>query len=287
MLPRRDGIGDYPTTRRSFLLSAGVAGSVSGWNQTRAYVADRSFENRANDGIPDRKKRSEAFNNRLESIFGPDQFDGLDVGRRDLLLDVRRIGPVRIFPSTKTRIVDLFRSNGIYAQWLDYPRHYPADAVAERYGTTVEDLLWGQGSFYREAVEPDLKNVALQLFVVPGVPARGNKGRIYSHWIHATGGGGGIGYINGFSVGNRAMVANRDDPEGEARLIFHELAHLVLCHDDDPKNRGVMGSNDRVDLLDHEWEQFRNGLSNVRDTTDYDIALRPCLWEETLTDVLD
>ncbi|MDQ2050575.1 hypothetical protein RBH26_08750 [Natronolimnohabitans sp. A-GB9] len=274
-------MADGPRTRRSLLLSAGAAGSVSIVGHVRA-----SAEDSDGDGIPDRTKRSAAFHRRLESIFGAEQFSGLEVGRRDLLLDVRYVGETQLVPSTKRTIVEQCRARGIHAQWLDYPRRYDLEEVTERYGTAVKDLLWGRRSFYAGEIESDLKNVALQLVVVPGVSKPGVEGRIYSHWMDTTGSG--IdGYVNGFSVGNRAVVAERDDPLEEARLVFHEIAHLALCHDDDPENTGVMGTGDDVDLTDEEWERFRDGLSNVRDRTGYDVLFRPCLWHENLSAVLE
>ncbi|WP_231990781.1 hypothetical protein [Natronobacterium gregoryi] len=243
------------------------------------------IEDSDDDGILDAKKRSATFHRRLEGIFG-DQFEGLAVGRPDLLLDARYVGGTSISPGTKRTIVDLVRTRGIHAQWLDYPTRYDPQAVANRYGTTVKGLLWGRDSFYSEEIEDVLKNVALQLLVVPGTTKAADAGRIYSHWIDAMGGGP-DGHVNGFSLGNRAVVAERDDPFEEAALVLHEITHLVLCHDDDPENTGVMGTADEVALMDHEWDQFRNGLDNVRDTTGYDIAFRPCLWQENLSAILE
>lgn len=274
----RDGDDGRPT-RRLLLRSVGVTGGLS------AIGVGASAHSSDGDGIPDRQKRSSSFHRRLESIFGG-QFEGLEPGRLELLLDVRYVGETEIYPVTKRTVVDLFRRQGIHAQWLDYPGRYDTEAVANQYGTTVKDLLWGRNSFYSDAVEDGLKDVALQLFVVPGRQESSDVGRIYSHWMDATGGGVG-GYVNGFSLGNRAVVAARTDPLEELRLVFHEIAHLVLCHDDDPENTGVMGSADEVDLMGHEWEQFRDGLDNVRDRTGYDLVFRPCLWKENLSAVLE
>lgn len=278
-------VDDRRPTRRSLLRSVGIAGSVPVVGGVGTYLQTRSLEDSDGDGIPDRKKRSAAFHRRLESIFGPEQFEGLEVGRRDLLIDVRRIGWTRISRSTKRTIVDRFRERGIYAQWLEYPDRYDHEVVAERYGLTVRDLLWGRNSFYRGVIEDDLKDVAIQLLVVPGATTP-YEGRIYSQWMDLTGGGT-DGYVNGFSAGTRAVVAERPEGFEERRLVLHELAHLVLCHDDDPANTGVMGTGEEIDLLDREWEQFRDGLANVRDRTGYDFGIRPCLWREHVRGVLE
>ncbi|EMA42257.1 hypothetical protein [Halobiforma nitratireducens] len=274
--------------RRTLLRAVGTAtalplvGGIGSAARTRAVGEDSD-----GDGIPDRSKRSESFHARLEAIFGS-QFEGLEVGRRDLLIDVRYVGGTTISPTTRRTVVDLFRTNGIHAQWLTYPHRYDRETIEEQYGLSVKDLLWGVNSFYRGEVEPVLEDVALQLIVVPGAIEPPYEGRIYSPWMDAIGSGvDGNGYVNGFSGGNRAVVAEREDRAREVRLVFHELTHLALCHDDDPENTGVMGTGERADLLDHEWDQLRDGLSNVRDTTGYDIALRPCLWSENLSAVLE
>ncbi|WP_343162648.1 hypothetical protein [Natronolimnobius sp. AArcel1] len=234
------------------------------------------------DGIPTRKKRSSSFHQQLESIYGPGQVESLEVGRPELLIDVRYIGATRIFPTTKQLVVDRFREHGIHAQWLDYPQRYNRRVLAETYGRSVEDMLLRSGSVYSNEIEEFLKNTALQLFVVPGTSVDPDqRKRVYSRWLDRLGVG--IdGYVNGFSAGNRAVVANRHDRFEEARLVLHELTHLVLPHDTDPENTGVMGTGDELDLLDAEWERLRANLANVRDTTGYDFALRPCLVREYL-----
>ncbi len=234
------------------------------------------------DGIPTRKKQSTSFQRHLESIYGPEQVDPLETGRRDLLIDVRYVGSTELFSTTKRLVIDRFRDHGIHAQWLEYPHRYDLEAVDDRYGCSVEDLLLGRRSFYSDEIESDIKDTALQLVVIPGTtidPDR--RKRIYSRWLETLGAG--IdGYVNGFSAGNRAVVAERHDRFEEARLVLHELSHLALPHDSDPENTGVMGSGDEIDLLEHEWAHLRANLANVRDTTGYDFVLRPCLWREHL-----
>ncbi len=264
-------------TRRSLLCAAGLTG-LSAINS--GLLVDRSTDSDG-DGIPDETKRSESVHRRLTDVFGSSQFEGFEVGRSDLLVDARYVGEARLFPETKQAIVGLCHSHGIYAQWLDYPHRYSRVAVADRYGSTVEDLLVGRDSFYADAIADDLRDIAVQLVVVPGTTESGPDGRIYSEWMDRTGGGR-EGYVNGFSVGNRAVVADRDDRFTEARLVLHELAHLALCHDDDPENTGVMGSGSDLNLTAEEWDRFRDGLSNVRDRTGYDVAFRSCLWTEHL-----
>ncbi len=279
MAPQRDS-NESRLSRRSLLCAVGIGSGAATVNTASAYVHGRD-EDTDGDGIPDSTKRSGTFHRQLEETFGPEQFEGVAVGRQDLLIDVRYVGPTGVFPATKRAIVDRFRRHGIYAQWLDYPGRYDADLVDEQYGSTVEDLLWGRRSFYDGEIEAELENVALQLLVVPGETAPPHAGRLYSRWMETTGGGT-DGYVNGFSVGNRAVVANRENHESEARLVFHELTHLALCHDDDPENTGSMGTGEELDLMDHEWDRLREGLSNVRETTGYDVGFRPCLWDEHL-----
>ncbi|AXR76955.1 hypothetical protein AArcMg_0599 [Natrarchaeobaculum sulfurireducens] len=282
---QRDG-DDRRSSRRSFLSSIGVTGGMSFLAGGSVLGSRWRNTDSDDDGIPDRKKRSTAFHRRLESVFGPDQFEGLEPGRPTLLIDVRYIGQTAVFPSTKWTVVNLFRRHGIDAQWLEYPHRYALETVTERYGSTVRDLLWRPGCFYSEEVETDLKDVALQLLIVPGASTPPHEGRIYSHVMDLAGGDA-DGYVNGFSAGNRAVVANRTDRFAEARLVLHELAHLALGHDDDPTNPGVMGSGEEVDLLDAEWNQLRGGLANIRDRTGYDVVFRPCLWFEDLASSLE
>ena len=280
--PRDRSDGETGLSRRTMLQSVGAVGGM--W--TLGGTGSRSYVDQSGNGIPDRKTRSKAVHDRLESLFGADQFEGFDPGRRDLLLDVRYVRGTSIHPTTKRVIVDQFRTRGIYAQWLEYPETYDRTWMERRYGWSTRALLWGRNSFYQTEVEPDLKNLAIQLFVIPGRSTQPYEGLVYSPTMNALGGGR-DGHVYGFSVGNRALVTDRDDLEHEVRLVLHEIAHYGLCHDDDPRNTGVMGRSESASLMDHEWERLRNSLHNVYDTTGYDILARPCLWEECLTDVLN
>ncbi len=278
-MPSRNTDG-RPSRREVLSLTGGVVGSAIGVSGI-AYAADRSFTDEDGDGIPDEKERSESFHRRLRGTFG-DRFDGLDPDRRDLLIDARYVGETSVTDGTKTRIESIFRDHGIFAQWLDHPVRYDRELVEERYGTTDQDILWTPDSFYHDVIEDGLKDVALQVIVVPGRPEPPGKGRIYSPWIQRAGPGPESGYVNGLSVGNRAVVTQQRDPETEAKLLLHEIAHLVLCHDDDPNNRGVMGTGAEFDLTAEEWERLRDGLPRIRDSTGFDVGLRPCLWDEHL-----
>ncbi len=281
-----DSDSDCTASRRRVLRSVGGMIGLSAGAGSLSYTADRSFVDEDGDGIPDRKERSKTFHERVASLFGDGQFEGLDPERRDFLIDVRYVEGTSIHSETKRNIVARFRDNGVYAQWLDYPTTYDRDAFEANYGPNVKALLWSQDSFYRQEIEPVMRDIAVQLLVVPGRNRERHTGLVYSPWANVLGSGV-DGHVNGFSVGNRAVVGDRQQRWEQERIVFHELAHLVLCHDDDPENTGVMGTNEEIKLTDGEWEKFRSGLDNVRDTTGYDIALRRCLWEACLTDVAD
>lgn len=280
---RDPGDDERSPSRRTVLQSVGAVGGL--WF-VGGGGGDRSYVDETGNGIPDRTERSSAVHDRLEGLFGADQFEGFEPGRRDLLLDVRYVAGTSIDPTTKRTVVDLFRNHGIYAQWLDYPRSYDRTWVEHRYGWNTRTLLWARNSFYRTQVEPDLKDLAIQLFVVPGKENRPYRGLVYSPTLAALGTGR-DGHVSGFSVGNRAVVTDRDDLERELRLVLHEIAHYGLCHDDDPENTGVMGTSERADLMNHEWDTLRAGLHNVRDESGYDITMRPCLWRECLGEFLN
>lgn len=269
------------TTRRTALEALGGAVGVVVGGALGAYRSDRSFADEDRDGLPDRHERSSSVEADLEAAFGRDQIEGLDPDRADLLLDARYVEGTTIGEETKAYIVGLFRDNGIHAQWLDYPRTYDRAAFQAEYGANARSVLWSRTGFYREHVEAWLRDVAVQLVVVPGIefPDYGNL--VYSPITDALGGGV-DGHVNGLSLGNRAIVASRTDFFDEARLVLHELAHLGLCHDDDPDNAGVMGTADRIDLTDREWAKLRDALDGVRDTTGYDVLGRRCLWDESL-----
>lgn len=287
MVKRENRSNEYlpEVERRTLLKAVGSAVGISATSVTTAYAADRSHVDDDEDGIPDSLERSTEMHDRLTDLYG-DQFSGLDPNRKDLLIDARYVEGTSVATETKTRIVDLFRENGIHAQWLDHPASYERETFDLRYGSDVKELLWDQESFYRAEVEPWLRDIAIQVIVVPGRDRPSYEGLVYSPWTDTLGGGV-DGHVNGFSVGNRAVIANRDEQWEEARLAFHEIAHFGLCHDDDPGNTGVMGANEEIDLMPDEWETLRNSLDNVRDATGYDIAARPCLWQACLDDLTD
>lgn len=274
------------TSRRAVLQSVSGGLGIPVGVSTGSYLAGQQFTDENGDGIPERKERSDSFHRKLADLFGTDQFEGLDPDRRDLLLDIRYVGETSIDPRTKRNVEKRFREHGIYAQWLDYPRRYERDRIEREYGWNAKTLLWDRTGLYREEVEPFVRDVAVQVFVVPGHEFDGYGGLVYSPWANMLGSGV-DGHVNGFSVGNRAVVADRDDQWEQERLLFHEIAHLSLCHDDDPTNTGVMGTNEEIALTDAEWETLRTNLDAVRDTTGYDIAFRRCLWEGCLDGVTD
>lgn len=263
-----------PRTRRQFLAISGGAALSTPLAGLFRYRSDRSFTDTDGDGIPDEHKRSTAFHNTLTRLYG-NQYSGLVVGRRDFLLDVRSIGTVSIPFRVKQFMEQHFREHGIHLQWLDHPETYDQSWFDDEYGNTARHMLWSRDSFYHNDIEDELKQVAFQLLLVPGKSRGPNRGQIYSPWAKTFNG---RPYINGMNFGNRAVAAERTSSWEQARLIFHEVAHLALCHDYDITNRGVMGTNETLTLTDPEWETLRENLSNVRDTTGYDQLLRRCLW---------
>lgn len=271
--------GKSGQTRRDVLASVGGAVSVP-FGFGAAYKTDRSFADQDGDGVPDDRKRSTELHERLERLFGEEQFDGLSVGRTDFLVDARYVGDATIDDQTKRTFERQFRANGIHLQWLDYPTRYEADRFERDYGYDVRQTLWARDSFYRTEVEEDLRDVAFQLLVVPGKREAPHQGRVYSAWSDHVVDGWWDGWVNGMNVGNRAIVGDRSDPEEQARLALHEIAHLALCHDDDHNNQGVMGTGETVGLTDDEWRRLRKNLDNVHDTTGFDVALRRCLLDE-------
>jgi len=240
-----------------------------------AYGLDRSYRDADGDGIPDSLEGDADFEAWLTSVFGDDQFSGLDPTRRDLLVDVRYVGEMAVRERTKSRLVELFRANGIHLQWLDYPDRYDRSRFERRYGYNTREILWSPRSFYHRTVERRLKNVAFQLIVVPGFGEGPHHEYLYSPWTEFEGGS---GYVSGFNTGNRAVVAGSHSHEAEAKLICHEIAHYALCHSTDPENTGVMGSQERLDLQPDEWATLRDGLGAIRDTTGVDVAFQQCLW---------
>lgn len=263
--------------RRGFLTLLGGAFIAPFGVGATAYGLDRSYQDEDNDGIPDSLEQSAEFDEWLTELFGADQFEGLDPDRRDLLLDVRYIGETTVADETKATIVGLFRENGIYLQWLDYPERYDRQQFEQEYEYNAKQILWSPRSFYHRTIERRLKNVSLQLLVVPGLPDGPHYRKLYSPWtdFHGTGTG---GYVNGFNTGNRAVVTNRDTHDSEAKLILHEIAHYAVCHSTDPANAGVMGTKENIDLTVSEWEALRSGLGAIRDTTGFDVTFRRCLW---------
>lgn len=263
--------------RRVLTVGGGIALTPFAGGYVR-YRSDRTYPDQDGDGIPDPIKRSTSVGEVLTHTFG-EQFEGLEIGRRDLLLDVRYVGDVSVPLQVKHAIRRRFRNNGIHLQWLDFPDRYDYEWFDREYGNNARQLVWGRESFYRNEIQESLKDIAFQLIIVPGALSGPYKGRIYSPWADLAGTHSN-GYINGMNFGNRAVAAERLEPWEQTRLIFHEVAHLALCHDSDPSNTGVMGTNETLTLADDEWEILRENLDNVRDTTGYDLLARTCLWAD-------
>ena len=276
---------ELTVTRRSLLRAVGGATALSFAGGASAHATGQPNADEDGDGLPDDDEGADRLESRIADVFGG-QFEGLEPGRRDLLIDARYVAGTSVSTETKRTIERLFRREGIYAQWLDHPTRYDGERFERRYGSNARAVLWGGNSFYDEEVERFLRNAAVQLVVVPGRDHPDYEGLIYSPFTAALGGGK-DGHVNGFSVGNRAIVAERASPGEEQRLVLHELAHLALCHDDDPANRGVMGTGEDVDLTPREWGKLRRNLDNVDDDTGYDVLLRPCRWKECLANVVD
>lgn len=266
-------------SRRTVLKSIGGAASAP-FGLAAAYHTDRAYPDRDEDGIPDGLKESDEFHDRLEELFGSEQFDGLATGRTDFLIDARYVGDASVPDSVKRALERVFRDHGIHMQWLDYGTRYEAAQFEKEYGYDVRRTLWADDSFYRREVEDDLKDVAFQLLIVPGKPDQPHQGRVYSPWSDHVIDEWFDGWVNGMNVGNRAIIGDRSSPREQARLALHEIAHLALCHDDDPDNQGVMGTGEAVNLTGSEWRRFRENLDNVHDTTGFDVAFRRCLLTE-------
>lgn len=267
--------GSTPRSRRGVLETVGGLIAAPVGIGATAYGLDRSYRDVDGDGIPDSLEADGDFETWVTDVFGADQWSGLDSARRDLLVDVRYVGETEVRERTKSRVVELFRANGIHLQWLDYPDRYDRSRFERRYGYNVREILWSPWSFYHQAVERRLKNVALQLIVVPGFAEGPHREYLYSPWTEFEAGS---GYVRGFNTGNRAVVAGSHGHEAEAKLICHEIAHYALCHSTDPENTGLMGTQDELDLQPDEWAALRTGLDAIRDTTGFDVVFQRCLW---------
>lgn len=253
--------GPGATTRRRVL--AGI-GSVLGLGSLRSSpVGDRD-----DDGIGDRRERGR-LEDRLEDIFGAEQVDPLDPDRPDLIIDARYVGTAGVSAGTKQEIADRFHDQGIALQWLDYPHRYDRDRFEEHYGDRVERILWPFGSFYAREIEAALRDVALQLVVLPsGLVDLRSFSTVYQ----------GEDY-EGVSFGNRSLVTEQSDTRDELVLVMHEIGHLVLCHSDDEESV-MFPTPSSASFTDDEWRRLRADLENVHDATGFDVAFRGCLLGE-------
>jgi hypothetical protein len=257
--------------RRRFLGAIAATITAALGVGTLASLKNNSDQDTDQDGLPDSLEQSSQFHHKLEAIFEK-EVEPLDPNRKDLLIDARYIGETSISDEAKGYLQDLFSKNGINLQWLDYPVRYNSEMVHERYGMDVESILFTPDGFYWNQIDPSLRNIAFQLIVVPGRKSDPAKGQIYCKFYKD--------YVSGMNLGNRALVTQRDKPTDQAALALHEIAHLVLCHDPDSDNPGQMGQQAEIDLTEQEWEQFRNGLDNIRDSSGIDVAFRRCLLED-------
>lgn len=259
--------------RRRLLATAGSIIAAATGVGIFGLSHNQSYQDVDKDGIPDSLERSTRFHQRLETTFEQD-VKGLDPSHKDLLVDVRYIGGTSISDEAKTHLQGLFHENSISLHWLEYPRAYDLDIVQKQYGTSVEGLLVLPNGFYWNQVESFLRNVAFQLVVVPGRDSNFEKRQLYTRLYDD--------HINGMNIGNRAAIIQRDSPAAEAELALHEIAHLALCHDDNPDNPGPMGQETMLNLTEQEWETLRNNLRNIHDATGIDVVARRCLIENYL-----
>lgn len=227
------------------------------------------FEDRDGDGIPDETERSEAHHQFMEETFGEHQFEGLDPERKDLLIDARYVGDASVSDDTKAFIEETFRDHGIHLQWLDYPDRYDQYRFDQAYGDRVERVLWPYRSFYSDAIEDELRDIALQIVVTP----KESEELESLYTVHQ-----GEDY-EGVSFGNRCLITEQESREAESILLMHEIGHLVLCHTDNDDS--VMSpSPETTRFTSAEWDRLRSNLDNIRDTTGFDVAFRKCLIDE-------
>jgi hypothetical protein len=276
IMGRRDNtIRDVATPvdqrRRQILCAIAASFTAALGVGTLASLKDNSDQDTDQDGLPDALEQSPQFHRKLETVFG-EEIETLDPDQKDLLIDTRYIGATSISDEAKEYLRELFHNNGINLQWLDYPARYDLEMVREKYGMDVESILFSPNGFYWSQIEPFLRNVAFQLIVAPGRKSDPAEGQIYCQFYED--------YVSGMNFGNRAVVTQRDEPADQAALALHEIAHLVLCHDPNPNNSGPMGQETEIDLTEHEWEQFRDNLDNIRDSTGIGVVFRRCLVED-------
>ncbi len=270
----------------------GLAAAVAGASLVNRYILEDDVDT-DEDGLSDELEQSDIFHEDMQELYG-DQFEGLDVGRKDFLIDGRYIGDASVSAETKDYVEDLFRDNGIHAQWLDHPGQYGEDWFDQEYDYTVRETIGPVNSFYAEHVEDSLKDTAVQLIVLPGT---GNEKRMIYNRISELRGE--DGEASGASLGNRAVMGERDNPVVETYMALHEIGHTWICHDyDNPDNNGVMGVESPADFLDDdidtvldfmpwEWEKIHENMDNIQDETGLDIVFRPCIWQESAHGVYD
>lgn len=235
------------------------------------------YGDRDGDGIPDTDERSASVHRTLADIFGDDQFDGFGAERRDLLVDARYVGEATVDPAATRAIEHQFRENGIHLQWLEYPTTYDLDRFASQYGFQVERILWPHQGFYEHEVEDILKDIAIQVVVLPE-----DHGRLETTYAVHHG-----DRLEGVSFGNRCLISEQRSTKGNHVLLLHELGHLALCHNEDPDDPSVMAPQpEEPYLTEREWDELRENLDNVRDSTGFDIGYRRCMLQEYRDDLV-
>ncbi len=237
--------------RRDVLAGAtGLAGVLAGCSSDLGPDRDR-------DGIEDVYERNLAA--LIEEEYGNDQVPDLDPDEKDLIIDAHYVEGEDFADRYKDELEDLFAEQGIDLHWLDHPDRYDRDRFEDRYGHEVDEIL--EEGFYDAVTVPELRDNAVQMLFVPGKADEPHEGELYAP---SNPGPDDDHHFTGYSRVNRATVGSAVEGEVRARTVLHEIAHLAVDHDyDDEDNEGVMGQKEELDMTEEEWDELRDGLSNV------------------------
>lgn len=238
--------------RRDVLAgAAGVAAFLAGCSSDLGPDSDR-------DGIEDGYERN--LDEVIEEEYGRDQVLELDPMEKDLIIDAHYVEGEDFDDGYKDELEGLFAEHGIDLHWLDHPEEYDRERFEDRYGHEVEEVLGDEG-FYDAVTVPELRENAVQLLFVPGKEGEPHEGELYAE---GNPGPDDDNHFTGYSLVDRATVGSAVGGEVRAKTVLHEIAHLAVDHDyGDEGNNGVMGQKEELDLTAEEWEQLRDGLSNV------------------------